>query len=90
LIHSSYLNLKSEKSENYVMLIHTSGKKLNHDEDYEQIIKIVEILKEDDSNKKFSQYVESIYNIAKREFDGRKADEITTYILNNKNNTKII
>lgn len=90
LIHSSYLNLKSEKSENYVMLIHTSGKKLDHDEDYEQIIKIVEILKGDDSNKKFPQYVESIYNIAKREFDGRKANEITRYILNNKNNTKIM
>lgn len=89
LVHVAYLTLHNQESENYVMLIHTSGKKLDHDEDYKRIIKIVEVLKTD-NHKKFKQYVKSIYDIAMNEFDKEMAHQITKFIVDNKNNTKVM
>lgn len=88
LVHATHLNLHN-KPENYVMLIHTSGKKLDHDEDYKQIIKIIEALKTDNDTK-FEQYIESVYKIASMEFNEQDADKITKYIVENKNNTKVM
>ena len=46
-INVAYLKLSNpNKQDNYSMLIHTSGKKADHTEDYKQVIKVFDVLKD--------------------------------------------
>ncbi|MBU2102354.1 MAG: DEAD/DEAH box helicase family protein [Candidatus Omnitrophica bacterium] len=76
-----YLNTEVNKQEkNYCMLVHTSGKRADHTDDYKQIQKIINILK--DSNlPKFINYVQELWEIAKERFGEEKADGIVKYAL---------
>jgi len=89
IVNVAYLNLKiNPKAENYSMLIHTSGKKADHTEDYKQIIKLFNVLR-DDSDKNYEKYVKRIYEISQEKYPG---DErlITTYVLTNIDQNDII
>ncbi len=89
LVNVSYLNTEINKDDEcYSMLIHTSGKKADHTEDYKVIIHTLNALK-DESNKHFDKYVEDIWNIANSRYPS-KADYITQYILENRNRNTII
>ena len=78
LVNVAYLNLEvNEKPENYCMLIHTSGKKADHTEDYQQIVKILGVLRDQDS-KQFNRYVKDIYDIASERYKGYE-NSITLY-----------
>jgi hypothetical protein len=80
LINASFLNLKiNDSDENYSMLIHTSGMTADHTKDYQQVIKIFNVLK-DDAHKKYESYVRRIYQIAQQRYPGLEKD-ITKYIL---------
>lgn len=89
LINASFLNLKINSSnENYSMLIHTSGKTADHTKDYQQVVKIFNVLK-DDNHKQYEPYVRRIYEMAKQRYPGSEKD-ITSYILAHKNQNDIV
>lgn len=90
-INTAYLNLKiNSVEENYCMLVHTSGKKADHTEDYQQTVKVLNILK-NQSDPKYENLVKLIWEIAKEKYPNIE-DEITGYILNNiaRNNIVVI
>jgi Z1 domain/Type III restriction enzyme, res subunit len=89
LVNAAYLNSCINGSEkNYSMLIHTSSKKADHTIDYKQIVKVFEALK-DDSNTNQESYFKKIWDIANERYPDH-ANEITTYILSNRDRTNII
>lgn len=79
-INVAHLNSKVNSSEkNYCMLVHTSGKKADHTEDYKQIVKIINCLK-NRNDKNFDRYTEEMWNIAQERYFG-DGDLIVLYIL---------
>ena len=89
LVNVAYLNLRINKSEkNYCMLVHTSGKKLDHVEDYEQINKIFNVLK-DENHQRFGAYIQAIWNIAKEHYPGLE-DTLTKYVRLNVGKNNIV
>ncbi|HTE22827.1 MAG TPA: Z1 domain-containing protein [Candidatus Limnocylindria bacterium] len=89
LVNVAYLNLyENEKEENYSMLVHTSGKKVDHSEDYKQIVKALNALKDED-NSKYETYLKSLWEIARGRYEG-KEDSITKYVRNNIGRNNIV
>ena len=83
LVTVAYLNTKINKNEkNYSFLVHTSGKKDAHAEDYKNLTKIIHDLTDRTSNK-WKKYIEAIYDIAKTKFPNFNTDSIVTYIIRN-------
>jgi hypothetical protein len=76
----AYLNLKvNEEQVNYSMLIHTSGKKVDHSKDYQQIAKILSALR-DHQSANFERYAQEIFDRAAKRHPGLE-DEITKYVI---------
>lgn len=87
-INAAYLNKQTKK--NYCMLVHTSGKRVDHSDDYKQIIDILNILG-NRTHKDFPQYVEDIFNIAQSRFKSEEeAKELVKYILDNIRRNKVV
>lgn len=85
----AYLNLKiNTKETNYCILVHTSGKKADHTEDYKQIVKIFNTLN-NVTDKKFEGYIHRIWDIAKERYPGEQ-DAITKYIKDRSNRNTIV
>ena len=79
-VNVAYLNLKVNSSEkNYCMLIHTSGKKVDHSDDYKQTVKVTNCLRNHD-DKNFNGYVKEIWEIAQKRYP-EEGDSIVQYIL---------
>ncbi len=71
-VNVAHLNSKVNSSEkNYGMLVHTSGKKVDHTEDYKQIIKTINCLK-NHNDKNFDSYVKDIWEIAHERYPGEE------------------
>lgn len=86
----AYLNLKiNTEEENYSILIHTSGKRVDHSKDYEQVINLLNILSEE-NNKNWSKYIEQIWEIAKNDWGDELAYEIARYIKENISKHKVV
>jgi hypothetical protein len=89
LINVSFLNLEiNDPDENYSMLIHTSGKKADHTKDYQQVIRIFNVLK-DETHKNYESYVHKVYEIALERYPAA-AKNITRYILEHINQNDIV
>lgn len=89
LINVAYLNLRINKTEkNYSMLVHTSGKKLDHVEDYEQINKIFNVLK-DEKSSRYGTYLKRIWENAKERYPGME-DTLTKYVRLNVGRNNIV
>lgn len=87
-VNVAYLNLyENDKEKHYSMLIHTSGKIDAHLRDQQEIVAIIDILKDESV---FDKYVENINKIAKDRYGEEKADDITKYILRNKNRNAVL
>jgi len=88
-VSAAYLNRKTNK--NYCMLVHTSGKRVDHSEDYKQIINILNILS-DKKNNNFIKYVEQIFNISMKKLSNKEEDakELTKFILENIKRNKVV
>jgi hypothetical protein len=88
-VNAAYLNKQTNK--NYCMLVHTSGKRVDHSEDYKQIIETFNILS-NKNNKNFNNYVEQLFNISKEKLGSneKEAKELTKYILDNIRRNKIV
>jgi hypothetical protein len=93
LVNVAHLNLKvniQTGEQNYSLLVHTSGKKVDHSSDHEALVKAFDFLAKDDPNDdKFKKYYEEIYKIAETRYVG-EGEEITQYIFQNRNRNKII
>jgi len=89
LVNVAYLNLNiNTKPENYSMLIHTSGIKADHEEDYKQIVKLFSVLR-DQNHKDYETYVKRIYEIAEKKYPGG-GRTVTTYVISNIDQNDII
>lgn len=91
LVNVAYLNLKINASENnYCMLIHTSGKRVDHSEDYKQIVKTFNVL-ENKNDKGWEKYIEQIWEMAKNCYqEAETANKVVEYILKNISRNKIV
>lgn len=82
LIAVAYLNLKVNEHEiNYSMLIHTSGKKADHTEDYKQVIRLFSGLA-NPTSATGQKFYARVFELAKLQHQGLE-HEITQYIIDN-------
>lgn len=89
LVNVAHLNLSSGKEQNYSMLVHTSGQKIDHKLDLKTIKATLAVLNEPD-HAKFEPYVRYIWEFARDTYPDIGADEITGYILDNISRNSII
>ena len=83
LVNVAHLNLRvNALSQNYSMLIHTSGKKVDHKADWSIFDQIVSVLIDRQGNK-FVSYVREIWELANDRYNDVDPDEITSYIIGN-------
>lgn len=88
-VTTAYLNLYThEKPENFSMLIHTSGKKIDHKTDKGTVESILSEISDQES-KKFERHIESIFKIASTLYPG-KEEEITKFIVLNRSKVSIV
>jgi len=88
MVNTAYLNLFENNQETYYsMLIHTSGKTSDHLRDHNDIVSAIDILKDET---RFDKYVKDIHEIASDRYGEQKANDITEYILRNKNRNAIL
>ena len=90
LVNVAYLNKWVNSNEqNYSMLIHTSGKKVDHKADWYVFDKIITTLS-DSTSRDFSRYAEDIWLIAKERYNDVDANELTAYVINNISRSALI
>lgn len=90
LVNVAHLNLQinTDGEQNYSILIHTSGKKADHSNDYKEVVKLFNILN-DESHSKHEAYYKKIWDIAKEQYPDEE-NTITQYITDNRNRSSII
>ncbi len=89
MVNVAHLNLSARDEENFSMLIHTSGRKIDHKNDLENFRKILVVLN-DKNHAKFAKYAEEIWNAAKAAHADMTPDSLTRYVLNNIRRSTII
>lgn len=85
----AHVNLNSEEKQNYSMLIHTSGKKIDHRADKKPIDDVFQNLSSINSPK-FSKYAEEIRAAAEKLYGEENADQILDYVIQNGTKYNII
>ncbi|MDB5413943.1 MAG: helicase [Rubritepida sp.] len=90
LVNVSYLNNYNNDSEtSYSMLIHTSGKKVDHKTDWGTMQEALASLIDHDSGK-FDGYARDIWTIAHDRYPDADPDIITSYVLDNISRNAVI
>jgi hypothetical protein len=83
LVNVAYLNTIDDGDErNFSMLVHTSGKIVDQDEDYKDIIGIMQGLSDKESSV-FERYLKRIWEISKERYPD-EVDSIVEYIMHNR------
>jgi len=83
LVTVAHLNLNENHIEqNYSMLIHTSGKKVDHKADWGWLHSVIDGLMDRDG-KAFDALVMELWSIAAERFGSIHADELVSYVLTN-------
>jgi hypothetical protein len=83
LVNVAYLNKWVNATEqNYSMLVHTSGKKVDHKADWYVFDKIIASLLDPSSND-YARHVEDIWQIAKKRYTDVNPNDLTTYVVDN-------
>ena len=83
LVSVAYLNTRSgEGEQNYSMLIHTSGKRVDHKADWYVFDQTVAALIDRNSSK-FERYAKEIWDTAATRYGAQDADTLTAYVLDN-------
>lgn len=89
LVNVAYLNLfQNQSDQNYSMLIHTSGKKIDHRSDKTSIETVLSELN-DESKAKYQKHIREIWETAQKEYPGNE-QAITQYVVKNKSRTDIV
>lgn len=90
LVNAAYLNIyNNNKEENYSILIHTSGKKIDHKNDWTAIQDVLAGFT-DSNGKKFDLFVKEVWQIAHDRYTDADPDEITGYIVKNISRNSVI
>lgn len=90
LVNVSYLNgYVNDTETNYAMLVHTSGKKVDHKSDWVTVQDTLASLVDHDS-KKFDHYVQEIWNLANNRYPDVDPNKLTAYIVENVSRNAII
>jgi hypothetical protein len=89
LVRVATLNLESANDENFSMLIHTSGKKLDHKSDKKPIDDVMNALS-DVHSKKFETYMQELGKIASKLYGEDQVAPILGYIVRNCSQTTTI
>lgn len=89
LVRVAALNLATKSDENFSMLIHTSGKKLDHKSDKRPIDDVMNALA-DTHSKKFEAYTNEIGKIATKLYGPEQAGSILAYIVRNCDQTSTV
>jgi Z1 domain/Type III restriction enzyme, res subunit len=89
LVRVAALNLLTGKDENFSMLVHTSGKKLDHKSDKRPIDDVMNALS-DVHSKKFEAYTHELDKIAAKLYGPEQAGRILGYIIRNCDQTTTI
>jgi len=88
-VNVAHLNTEiNDKEKNYSILIHTSGKKADHTEDYKNVVKTLNALK-NESDKNFEKYVKEIWEVAQKRYPGREK-VLTDYVVANRSRHTIV
>lgn len=88
LANVAFLNISKKRPENYSMLIHTSGKRADHSEDYKTVSEIFGILA-DSNSPKFNKMAEELFNLAKSRY-GSSARDVTKFVIQSINQNNIV
>ncbi|WP_298243197.1 Z1 domain-containing protein [uncultured Bradyrhizobium sp.] len=89
LVRVAALNLGAKSDENFSMLIHTSGKKLDHKSDKKPIDDVMNALT-DVHSKKFEAYTHEIDKIATKLYGPEQSSSILAYIVKNCDQTSTV
>lgn len=89
LVRVAAVNLLAGEDQNFSMLIHTSGKKLDHKSDKKPIDDVMNALS-DVYSEKFETYAREIGKLASAMYGEDKADQILGYIVRNSDQTTTI
>jgi hypothetical protein len=83
LVTAAYLNLyENGAEENYTMLVHTSGKKQDHEADRVTVEQAIQALS-DTSSTEFTTLVKLVHTAAQMLYPGVDADHLTEYVVSN-------
>jgi hypothetical protein len=82
LVNVAYLNTKPGEEQNYSILIHTSGKRVDHKADWYVFDKIIAALI-DRGSAKFDRFAKEIWETAVARYGTERADLLTAYVLDN-------
>jgi len=83
MVNVGHLNTIDDGDErNFSMLVHTSGRTVEHEEDYKNIVKVMQVLN-DPGSKTFESYVKKLWDIAHERYP-EEVDDIIEYVLHNK------
>jgi len=82
IVNAAYLNMADVRPGSYSMLIHTSGKKVDHGTDYNLVSETFSALS-DHSSRRYLRLVKEAYEIASKKYSERIATSIVQYALNN-------
>lgn len=83
LVNVAYLNLNvNQREECYSLLVHTSGKKIDHKSDWNVMHQALAILVAREGQD-FERYTRTIWELAQKRYPDINADGLTTYVLNN-------
>jgi hypothetical protein len=83
LANVAYLNVMENAVErNYSILVHTSGKKVDHKTDWGTMYDALKDLA-DRKSKNFEKYTEAIWAIVEKRYPDADPDRLTHYVLNN-------
>lgn len=89
-INVAYLNqYVNAREENYSILIHTSGKKIDHKSDWSAVNKIVSALV-DRQSANYADYVKALWEIAHKRFEDADPDRLTSYVIENVSRNALI
>lgn len=90
LVNVAYLNtFNNPVEQNYSMLIHTSGKKIDHKTDWGTMQECLSALI-DRSSKKFDRYVQDVWSIAHDRYPDADPDALTEYVVDNISRNAVI
>ena len=91
LVNVAYLNLFNNRGNevNYSMLIHTSGKKVDHKTDWGTVQDSLSALV-DTNSKNYARYIQDIWQIAHDRYPDADPDEVTHYVRGNISRNAVI
>ncbi|MGE3424960.1 MAG: Z1 domain-containing protein [Dehalococcoidia bacterium] len=88
-VNVAYLNTNvNDVEECYSILIHTSGKRADHSDDYKQVVKLFNVLKSP-SHVRYQQYVRELWDVVQKRYPGHE-DRLTAYIVQNINRHVVV